>query len=220
MRLHCKLDLRGTEATEGAVGRGVGTGRAGADADVGAAVRAAGVQGPARQDHGRERAVRAPVHDHLNVLGHERAVGHDPGAMADDGRMSLGRGSEILVTVVDHAHGPDALPGQERGMQGEDRWVFLLASEATARFGLDHPRPIRGQTERLHHGFVHVVGALQRAVDRHATVLGRDRNHGVVLDVELLLVPDPVLAFQDDIGYREPGLQIPAPDLIACEFVV
>ena len=74
VRLGRELDLRRPEAAEGAVGRRVRARRAGADADVRAAVRAAGVDGAPAQDDRRERAVRAAVHDDLDVLGEEPAV--------------------------------------------------------------------------------------------------------------------------------------------------
>ena len=50
---------------------------------------------------------------------------------------------------------------------------------------------------------VDVVRALERAVDGDAAVLARDGDHRVVLDVELLLVADPVLALEDEVGRGE-----------------
>ena len=40
-------------------------------------------------------------------------------------------------------------------------------------------------------------------MDGHPAVAGRDRDHRVVLDVELLLVADPVLALEDEVGGGE-----------------
>ena len=48
-----------------------------------------------------------------------------------------------------------------------------------------------------------VVRALERAVDRDATVLARHGDHRVVLDVELFLVADAVFAFEDEVRGRE-----------------
>ena len=75
LELGGELGLRRAEAAEGAVGRRVRRHRAAADADVRALVRAARVEDAARQDDRRERAVRAAIHDDLDVLGDEAAVG-------------------------------------------------------------------------------------------------------------------------------------------------
>ena len=55
---------------------------------------------------------------------------------------------------------------------------------------------------------VEVVRALQRAGDGDAAALGRDGDHRVVLDVELLLVADPVLALEDHVRRGEGGLDV------------
>ena len=68
LHLGGELRLRRAEATEGAVGRGVRRHRATGDAHVLAPIRAAGVQHAAREDHGRERAVRPAIHDDLDLL--------------------------------------------------------------------------------------------------------------------------------------------------------
>ena len=98
-----ELDLRRPEAAERAVRWRVRARRPGADPDVRAAVRAAGVDGAAAQDDRRERAVRPAVHDHLDVLGQDPAVVGHPGPVPDDRRVALGRGRDVLVAVVDHA---------------------------------------------------------------------------------------------------------------------
>ena len=70
-----ELDLGRPEAAEGAVRRGVRAGRPGPDPDVRAAVRAARVECATREHDRRQGAVRAAVHDDLDVLGDERPVG-------------------------------------------------------------------------------------------------------------------------------------------------
>ena len=57
-------------------------------------------------------------------------------------------------------------------------------------------------------------------MDGHAAVLARDRDHRVVLDVELLLVADPVLALEDEVGGREGGVGVAAAELVGREDVV
>ena len=77
-------------------------------------------------------------------------------------------------------------------MQRDHRGVLLLAAEAAAGLRLDDHRQLAAHLERPLHGLVDVVRALQRAVDGDAAILARHRDHGLVLDVELLLVADPV----------------------------
>jgi hypothetical protein len=84
----------------------------------------------------------------------------------------------------------------------------LLAAEPAAGLGLDDLGLGVVEAERPLHRLVDVVGALEAAVDRDAAVLARDRDHRVVLDVELLLVTDAVRALEDVIGAAKP-VEIP-----------
>ena len=78
-----ELDLRRPEAAERAVGRRVRRDVARARMRTfGQRVRAAGVERAARQDHRRQRAVRAAVHDDLDVLRDEAAVAGHAGPVA------------------------------------------------------------------------------------------------------------------------------------------
>ena len=150
----------------------------------------------------RERAVRAAVHDDLDVLGDERAVAGDAGPVADDGRVALGRGGDVLVAVVDHPDRALGLAGEERRVQPDDRRELLLATEPAAGLRLDDPRRIVVEPEAALERPVQVVRALERAGDGDAAALGRDGDHRVVLDVQLLLVADPVLALDDEVRGR------------------
>ncbi len=151
--------------------------RPGADAHVRAAVRAARVERAAGQHDGGQRAVRAAVHDDLDVLGDERAVAPDAGPVADDGRVALGRGRDVLVAVVDHAHRPLGLAGEQGRMQADDVGELLLAAEAATGLGLDDPRgPVIDETQAALERAVQVVRALQRARDRDPAALRRARR--------------------------------------------
>ena len=138
-----ELGLRRPEPAERAVGRRVGAGRAGPDPDVRAAIRSARVQRATRQDDRRERAVRPAVHDDLDVLGDEPAVEGHAGPVADDRRVALRGGGDVLVAVVDHADRLLGLARQERGVQPDDRGELLLATEPAAGLGLDHAGRLR-----------------------------------------------------------------------------
>ena len=63
---------------------------------------------------------------------------------------------------------------------------------------------------------VQVVRALERARDGDAATVGRDRDHRVVLDVELLLVADAVLALEDEVGAGERGLDVVPASIVYC----
>ena len=208
-------DLRRPEPAERAVRRRVRPRRAGPDPDVRAAVRAAGVDRAARQDDRRERAVRAAVHDDLDVLRDEPAVVGHAGPVADDRRVALGRRRDVLVTVVDHPDRP-ARPCSARSAA----WSAMtdgyssLPAEPAAGLGLDDPGlRVVDREAPLERG-VDVVRALERAVDRDAAVVGRHRDHRVVLDVQLLLVTDPVLALEDEVGRGEGRIGVAGGQLV------
>ena len=133
--------------------------------------------------------------------------------------MALRRRGDVLVAVVDH---PDRLargPRQQRRMDGQDRRVLLLATEAAAGLRLDDLRAGVVETERPLERPMDVVRALERAVDGHPAVRPRHRDHRVVLDVQLLLVAHPVLALDDDVGGGHRGIDLAALDRVAGEHV-
>ena len=195
-----ELGLRRPEPAECAVGRRVRAGGLGPDPHVRAAVRAAGVDRASREDHGRQRAIGAAVHHDLDVLRDERAVVGDAGAVADDRRVALGRGRDVLVAVVDHADRFLGLEREEGRVKPDHRRELFLAAEPATGLGLDHACRLVVEPEAAFERRVQVVRALERPGDRDAAAVGRDRDHRVVLDVELLLVPDPVLALEDEVG--------------------
>ena len=165
----------------------------------------------AREHHRRERAVRAAVHDDLDLLGDQLAGVAHAGPIAHHGRVTLGGGADVLVAVVDHAHRLAALQRQQRRVEGDDRGVLLLAAEAAAGLGLDHDRQLVAHVERSLHRLVDVVRALQRAVDGHPAVLARDGDHRLVLDVQLLLVADAVGALDHELGVLHGRRGVTAP---------
>ncbi len=183
----------------------------------GHAVRAAGVDRPTGQDDRRERAVRAAVHDDLDVLGEEPAVRGHARPVAHDRRMALGRRGDVLVAVVDHPHRTARLPREERGVEGDDRGVLLLAAEPAAGLGLDHARLAVIEPEAALQRGVDVVGALERPGDGDTPVVAGRRDHRVVLDVELLLVADAVFALEHEVRGPEGRLDLPGFDRVACE---
>src|SRR5438552_2960729 len=100
--LRGELDLRRAEAAEGTVRRRIGPRGASPDPDVRAAVRPAGMDRSATEDHRGERAVRPAIHDDVDVLGDQRAIGLDAGPVGHDPWVALRRRREILMAVVDH----------------------------------------------------------------------------------------------------------------------
>ncbi len=98
-------------------------------------------------------------------------------------------------------------------MAGDHRRVLFLAAKTAARFGLDDAHAIAGQAEQHGQRTMHVVRALHRSVHRDAAaIFGGHGDHTVRLDVELLLRPDAVLAFDDRVGFGESGVEIALVD--------
>ena len=147
------------------------------------------------------------------------AVGIHAGAMPDDGRVALRRGGDVLVAVVDHAHRLAHALRQERRVDGHDRRVLLLAAEAAAGLRLGDDGLLVGEPEGALQRLVDVVGALHRARDGDAAVRSWHRDHGLVLDVELLLVADAILALDDEAGRGERGFDVAAADLVGRELL-
>ena len=120
------------------------------------------------------------------------------------------------MAVEDHPHRPADPQREQRRVDGEPRGVLLLAAEAAAGLRLDHDDVARvvereGPLQRR----VDVVGALERADHGHATVVAGHRDHRLGLEVELLLVADPVRALDDEVGLGEARLDVAPRDLVA-----
>ena len=98
-------------------------------------------------------------------------------------------------------------------MDREDRGVLLLAAERAAGLLLDDDDPIAVQPKCPHQRRVHVVRALERAVDLDAPVVARDGDHRLRFQVELLLVPRAIRALDHQVGPREPGVEVALVDL-------
>ena len=105
-------------------------------------------------------------------------------------------------------------------MERDHRRVLLLAPEPAAGLGLDDARLAVVDREAALQRRVDVVRALERAVDGDPAVARRDRDHRVVLDVQLLLVTDPVLALEDEVGGGEGGVRVADGHLVGGELVV
>ena len=197
-----ELRLRRAEAAERAVGRRVRHRRAAADADVIAAIRSGRVDDPARQHDGAERRVRAAVDDRVDVDRGQRPVALHASAVADDGRVPLGRRQHVLDAVVHELHRPLRFDRDERGVSGDHRRVLFLAAEAAAGLSLHDADFVVGQIEQHFQRAVDVVRTLHRPVHRHAAVFGHG-DDAVRLDIELFLMTCPVFAFDDDVRFAK-----------------
>src|SRR5204862_1978219 len=129
----------------------------------------------------------------------------DAGAVADDPWMTLGRGGEVLVAIVDQPDRAPGLAGEERGVNRHHGGVFLLPSKSPAGLGLNHDGLLIGQLERALQGSVDVVGALQRPYDRDPRLSAAgsplspgDRDRSLRLDVELFLQTDAKAALDNE----------------------
>ena len=174
----------------------------------------------ARQDHRRQGAVGAAVDDELDVHREQASVAIDGRSMAGPGRMPFRRGRHVFRTVVEELHRAAGLPGEQRGMPGDDRRILLLAAESSAGLHLHHTDFFRGDVEQTNQRLVDVVGALHRTPDGDARFGIGNREHAVRLDVELLLRTRLVLAFHDRRRVAKCLIDITARDQIRLEQVV
>ncbi len=105
-------------------------------------------------------------------------------------------------------------------MDGEAGRILLLAAEPSTRLGLDDRHPVVAHRERSLHGRVDVVRALERPVDGYAAVVARNRDDCLRLDVQLLLVAEPVGTLDDEVRLRESRLQVAPGDLVPGEHAI
>ena len=140
-----------------------------------------------------------------------------PGPVVDHRRVPLGRRRQVLVAVVDHPHRLARPPRQERRVEGDHRRVLLLAAEPAAGLRLDDLDERRVEAHARDQRLVDVVRALEAAVDGDPAVLAWQRDHRVVLDVQLLLVADAVGALDHDVGGGERRVHVAAPELVVGE---
>ena len=104
-------------------------------------------------------------------------------------------------------------------MDGHDRREVLLAAERAASLRLGDDSLCVAQCQCALQGGVDVVGALHRARDGDPAVRPRLRDHGLVLDVQLLLVADAILAFDDEASFPKGRFRIAAGDPIGRELL-
>ena len=94
------------------------------------------------------------------------------------------------------------------------------SAEATASLRLGDDSLCVTQGQGALEGLVDVVGTLHRAGDGDAAIGSRLGDHGLVLDVELLLVADPVLALHDQRGLGERVFDVASTDLVGGELLL
>ena len=199
VHLRGKLRLRRAEPTERAVGWCVGHHDPPTHPHVIAAIRAGGVQHAAREHDGAQRRVRAAVEHDVDVHRRQPAVARHARPVANHAGMALGRRDHVLHPVVDHLDRPAGRAREERRVAREDGRILLFAAEASARLGLHDAHALARQAQQHAERALHVVRTLQRA-DHGDAVLGRNGEHAVGLDIELLLVRHAVLALDDLVG--------------------
>ncbi len=151
-RSSAKRDCGAPKSAERAMRRRIGGDGFGANADAGPIVRAAGVNGAARENDGRKSFVGAAVDGEVNFSGENFAVFAHGSTVARSGRMALGRGSHIFHAVIDNFHRFAGLHGEKRGMCGDHRGIFFLAAKSAAGFHLHNADAICGQDLKVSAG--------------------------------------------------------------------
>lgn len=105
-------------------------------------------------------------------------------------------------------------------MGGDHGGIFFLASEGAACFHLDDADAVGGQGEKLHEGFMDIVGTLKGAPNCEALLRIENGNHAVVFNVELLLRAGGIFGFDDVIGGAPGNINVALFDEIAFEEIV
>ena len=195
-----ELDLRRAEAPERAVGRRIGGHHEGLAPHILAAIGADRMNDPAAVYDRRQRIVGPAVKEHVAVEGEQPTGANlDGGSIPQTAGVPLRRGPKILVATVNQLDGFPGFEREERGVNGHQRGVLLLAAEAAARDRLHHVEPLMPQhpRERLDD----IEGALHRAEEGQARralcVDSVGGDHALRLDVELLLKAHAVGALDD-----------------------
>src|SRR5439155_20736075 len=162
----------------------------------------------------------AAVKDDFAVHGEELAIARDCGAVARPGRMSLCSRYHILSPVVHNFYGPSGLPCQECRVTRDHGRIFFLAAESTARFHLDDANLFFGKAEKHAECFVNVIRTLQRPPHGYAVTQIRSSDHSLRFDIELLLRPSGILAFDDEIGTRPGAVHVTLIDMERLEEII
>ena len=215
-----KERLRRAKSAKRAVRRSIGGNGFGANADAGPIVSAAGVNGAAGKNDGRESFVGAAVDGEVDFSAENSAVFADSGAMAGAGRMALRGGRHVFHAVVNNFDRLAGLHGEERGVGGDHGRIFFLAAKSAAGFHLHDADAICGEVAELHEGFVDVVGTLKRTPHCEALLGIEGGDHSVIFDVELLLRAGGVFGFDDVVCDLPDSVDVAFFDQIGFESVV
>ena len=162
-----------------------------------------------REHHGGEGGVGSAVHQEIDFQGEKPAVAAHPRPVADDRGVALGGGDNVLVPVVDHLDRPARGAGEQGGVDGNGAREILLAAETTAHGRGAHPHLLLLQPQGVDQGLVDVIRALHGAEHVDCTVPFEPGDHPLGLDVDVLLVPGPVLTLDDPVRSGEGALDIP-----------
>ena len=143
--LVAERDLHGTEAAHRTRRRVVRVGDARVDAHVRAAVGALRAGGRVEEDERRQQRIGAAVRDDADILREQPPLGIARGAVAELHRVTLLARQQGLRAAPHHLHRAAGTLDDERE-ERLDRHV-LLAAEAAAYVGRDHPHAVFGDAQ-------------------------------------------------------------------------
>ena len=202
------------------MGRGIRCHSRTADADVATEIRSGGVNRSAREHDRRKCQIGAAVKDEFDVHRAKLAIARDCGAVVRPRWMSLRRRYHILSPVVHNFYGPAGLPCQQRRVTRDHGRIFFLAAESAARFHLDDANLFFRKPEKHAERFVNVIRTLQRPPHGYAVPRIRSSDHSLRFDIELLLRPSGILAFDDEIGTRPGAVHVTLIDMERFEEII
>src|SRR4029434_7163254 len=98
----------------------VGHDATGAQVCIVTPVRSPGVQNAAREHGVGQSRIDATVKNEVDLQGNQSAVSFESGLDTSPGWVALGRGPQILASIVDEFYRPPSgFPGEQGGMPGD-----------------------------------------------------------------------------------------------------
>ena len=158
--------------------------------------------------HRAQRGVGPAVENKVDLHRGDGAVVFHPGALAGPDRMAFGGEQDILMAVVNNFHRLTAFQGQQRAVPGDQGGKLLFAAKRAAHRGLFHADFFEREIQGDHQLRGDVIRTLQAALNKDAAVFFGNGENALRFDIQLLLMPGPVFAFDDFVRGGEPVMHI------------
>src|SRR5258705_510399 len=147
MPLQSENTLRRAKAAKSSMWRSIGGHDATLNQNIGAGVRAGGVNRASGQYYGRKRFVRPAVECEINLHRQKFPLARDGRAVTRARRMPLRGRGHIFGAVVNHFHRLARFQREQSSVARDHRRAFFFAATAAAGPCLYHAHSFLGQAE-------------------------------------------------------------------------